>query len=719
MTYTQGVLLAFFAAIAVFAALSCAARLQSAGTAERALAASILWLGIFCVPVHVLGWLNVLTRLNLAIALAVVTAAMLVLAWFPTRRARMMAGIIAQTARLPWDAFAEAWRERSVAFVGLIACALILMWTAWLSYLAPSSSWDGLMYHEAIVGFSIQNHGFRWVEVPQGVLEQVNGFPRTCEYLALTAALFDGKRFMDLVPTVVSPIAILAFYVAMRRFMKDRSVTIALACGLYLVPAIVLELRSTYVDIEYALCFAACCHFVTRPKMDLAHAWLCVLAIGLLGGLKVTGLLLAPPLLALWFLRASATGFEQRRKAYLPTVLLGTVAIVALGFVTYLRNWFEKKNVVWPSDLNIAALDIHWRGPFPVSNMQHAASDVWKDLFDLPSPSEQFADSRDNGYGNATTAIMLPLAVIAIFALLFRVIKQGLSGLFRASSGASKNDVFLLYLTFATGLAFSQSPAFWWARLNLHVVVIGYMLVAWLLGEGRWRRLAEGFAGALIVMGLVTLHWATPKWDVGYDAMRALMRESATERIAHPLGVLIMPQATARAREAELHAGDVVAFTHHPFIGTLWNEHYTNRVVWVAYHGEATFLRDLGRARAKWVVVDHASPEASVLRRHRESWEEVGHATALNNETTAFRRVSRPMLAPSAPTPPTIPAGVRAAAAQPAPARPDAQVPSPADSPRGLQIRREPSHAPSPRIPPVMPALAMPAGRANTPPGHP
>lgn len=638
----EGVLLAFFAALAVFAGLSCAARLESAGRAERALAAAILWLGALCIPVHVLGWLNVLDKASLAIGLSSSIAILLLVAWFPNRDWRTTAATVWDTICVPWDALRETWRERSVGAVGLVVCAGILVWTAWLAYLAPSSSWDGLMYHEGIVGFAIQNHGFRWVEVPPGVVEQVNGFPRTCEYLALIAAILDGKRFMDLVPSAVSPIAILAFYVLLRRVMKDRSAAVAAACALFLIPAIVLQLRSTYVDIEYTICFAACCHFVTRSKLDQSHAWITALAIGLLGGMKVTGLLLAPPLLGIWCLRVFAASWKERDWRFIPTLFVGAASVVGLGGITYLRNWTMQHNVVWPSDLNVDRLNIHWHGPWPISNMQHAATDVWQDLFDLPKPDEQFADSRDNGYGTAGAFLILPLAIFGLLRLVWRVSARVVTAPFRAAPPSHSDEPWLLLLTLVAGGAFAMSPAFWWARLNLHIVVIGFVLAGYLVGSFRSRRLAEAAMGGAILLGAVNLYWSKPRWDVGFEAMRTLLSESERERIAHTLNDIVMPNETARAREGELHSGDVLVVTTHPFVGTLWNEHYTNRVIYVRFHGRAAFMSELERLHAKWVVVQSTGSEASALRQDSAHWASIGYATAVDNQTTAFHRVTTP-----------------------------------------------------------------------------
>lgn len=633
-------LLIAFLVLCAAASVSAAARVECDSTSERALVAGMLFLGVICIPVHVLGWCEVLTRDRFLLAAGLLALLMLALPWVAARTRREAFERTRAVVLLPWTTVLEMAREKSVALVGVLACTGIFAWTTWLAYLAPSSSWDGLMYHEGIVGFAIQNQGFQWVTVPQGVLEQINGFPRTCEYLPIATALLDGKRFMDFVPTLTSPIAILAFYVWMRRFTQRRSVAVGLATGLFLVPAFVLELRSTYVDIGYAVCFAASCHFVTRTRLTVAMAWIGALSIGLLFGMKVTGMLLAPPLLLIWGVRILGQAMTHRRAAYVSTALLGAASVVALGALTYLRNWLLRHNVVWPSDLHIEALNVHWQGPWPISNMQHSAADVWRDLFDLPKFDEQFADSRDNGYGNVAPFLIFPLSIIALGMLALRNAKH-LLRIRTHGRTTPAADFLLLLIAGLTLVAFVQSPAYWWARLNLHIIVVAFVLSAWLIGAGRLRIVGEVLSFALIAVGMLTLIWSTPRWDVDLDGMNTLLHKSPRERIAHPMNHLVMPRETAIAREAELGHGDVVAFTHHPFIGTLWNESYSNEVVHVPYRGERAFLADLEAHRAKWVVVQSGGSELYALARHADEWQRIGFATEMNNESIAFRRVHR------------------------------------------------------------------------------
>ena len=104
---------------------------------------------------------------------------------------RALARAALAQARLPFDALHEALRARSFVLLGLLMSAALILWTAISSYYAPSwRQWDALWYHEPIVAFTIQNHGFAMVDLPRDGLQKINGYPRLCEMTQLWFVIF-------------------------------------------------------------------------------------------------------------------------------------------------------------------------------------------------------------------------------------------------------------------------------------------------------------------------------------------------------------------------------------------------------------------------------------------------------------------------------------------------------------------------------------------------
>lgn len=613
------------------ASLSVAAWGFARRPAELALAAGVSAVSFAVLPVHLLGWANALTPASVALTTAALTSAV-TLGTLASRTGRTnLREATAALVRFGRDAVLIPWRRRSVALLGAVAVFALSLWAAILAYYAPSSAWDGVMYHEPMVGFALQNHGFAWVgyEGADPMLGQVDGYPRVTENLMLFLVVLWDRRLIDVVPSLLMPVLLVASYVLFRRFVPSRLVALGLASGMVLIPGVVLQLRSTYVDITFLTFTAAAAAFVVKRDPAPADVWMAGLSIGLLGGSKVTGLMVAPLIGALGlalFIHAA-----RRRPALLIHLAGGFVLALAVAAPTYVRNWTETQNLVWPSSFEMKTLGIEWEGPLAISNMNVSAAQTIEWLFGPPIPDRQYHDTKDNGYGNIPPFVIPPLALL------------GLGLAFRRATGGRRDALVLLALTIPLLCTFALSPARYWARLNLQVVLALWVLAAYFVGAKSRRLLAEGVSGALVIGALITLFWSEPAWDVDLARLGRLRAMSAEERAVSHDGIFtLLPTETARARERELGDGDVVVFSGAPFAGLLWNERFSNRLEWIdskAYRG-AAWLEEADRRSAKWAVVEHRSPLVRLLQ-ESVAWEEIGPADSSGRPSHAFRRTSR------------------------------------------------------------------------------
>ncbi len=616
--------------LAVLAGLSVASWTFTGRRAEQALAASLATIAFVAIPVHVLGWLGWLTRSMLMGSIALLSLSVIVpmLALSRPRLWRAMRGL----SELAIESVRVPWRERSLALLGLFSVFALSAWTACLAYFAPSSAWDGVMYHEPMVGFALQNRGFEWVglERANAMLGPVDGYPRVSENLMLFFAAVWDRRLIDVVPSLFLPIILLATYVLIRRFVASRTTALGMASAFALLPAILLQLRSTFVDVPSIAFVCASVAFVCRRDPRADDLWIAGLALGLLGASKITGLLIVPLLGALGLGLAIACAVRRRSGAPLVHALGGMLLVFALMAPTYVRNWTRTHNLTWPSAVEMETLGIHWTGPIAITNMNVPTEQAIRWFFGPPIPNEQHHDTKDNGYGNVPPFIIPPLAILGLFAAMRRTLR------------GKERDQALLLLAWTIPLlcTFALTPARHWARLNLHVVLAAWVLAAWWIGQRKRRLLAEGVQGALIIGALITLWWSEPAWDVDLERLSRLRAMPALERAAARDGIFtLMPTETVRARERELRQGDLLVFGQHPFVGLLWNERFDNRVEYIdprAHHG-AEWVREAERRGAKWAVVSGQSALAHLLRQS-ESWEEVGPADGTREPTIAFRR---------------------------------------------------------------------------------
>lgn len=618
-------------ALAVAAGLCVAAWGFARRPAECALAAGISAVSFAAVPVHVLGWANALTRTSIVLATVSLTMAVLAGTLATTAGRTRLALALRSLGRLGRESFAAPWRERSLALVGLVAVLAVTAWTAVLTYYAPSSAWDGVMYHEPMVGFALQNHGFAWVgyERANAMLGPVDGYPRITEDLMLFLVALWDRRVIELVPSLLVPILLVATYVLLRRFVRSRVASLGLSCGLVLIPGVVLQLRSTYVDVTFVTFLAAAAAFLCRRELGAAELWMAGLSLGLAGASKVTGLLVVPLVGFLGVVLVVRAVVRTKRPTLVAHLLGGLLVVLALMAPTYVRNWTETQNLVWPSSMEMEPLGIDWHGPIAITNMNVPNDRALEWFFGPPIRNEQFHDTKDNGYGNVPPFVILPLAIVGLFAALWHAVR------------GRKDAWLVLALCVPLVCTFALTPARHWARLNLHVVLAAWVLAAYWIGTRKRRLLAEGVVGALVVGALVTLHWSEPAWDVDLDRLQRLRAMPAEQRAVQRDAVFtLLPSETALARERELGDGDLLVFSAHPFVGLLWNERFSNRVEWLdpREHRGQEWIDEASARGAEWVVVD-ARSQLTTLLRASDAWDEVGPAdcSRVPNQL-AFRR---------------------------------------------------------------------------------
>jgi len=619
------------------AALALAVRGYRGSRAEVALAAACLWVALVCGPALALGWAGVLDATHLAIATSVTSLIVLVagLAGRGLRaRCATLSACAGQVLLMPAAALAEAWRARSFAFVGLVAAAFLIVWTAWLSWLAPSSGWDSLWYHDAIVGFAIQNHGFALVDVPAN-LEFVNGYPRTSECLNLWFVIFTDRRLIEVVNSLTAPVLLVAFFCIARRYSDWRVGAMGFATLLFLIPAVAMQLRSTYVDGPFLAMFLAASHFVTRPVLRVRDVLMAGLCLGLVGGMKGTGIVLVPLLLGVLALRVGA--LAVRRRSSLPAFgWLAVVALVGLMMLpTYVRNWQLHENPAWPLRIENGLLGVDWQGHWLVS-YQRDFDTVVNEILSPPVPDGEFYDTRRNGYGNGPPLVLFPIAVLGLLFVPAGLIRRLLSR--RRPERSAGN---LLMVVSSALAAEALSPAWWWARMNVHGIAALLLMAWWMLGGRRWRFFAEGVLAAMVVTSLMSLYWSRPRWEVTTKQAFELLEMTTEDRAAWKASWFLGEPATMRARDEELGPGDVVAFSEDfGFPAALWNEHFSNHLVFVPLRGRfEEYLRALEDNRVEWAVVRVGSPHERAIRSKPAVWERVGMTSDVN---VAFRRTSMP-----------------------------------------------------------------------------
>jgi hypothetical protein len=431
-------------------------------------------------------------------------------------------------------------------------------------------------------------------------------------------------------------------YVMAKRYINDRTYAIGCACAILLMPGMYLILRSTYIELVMASFYVMAVHFTTRPVLRVRDAWLAATMLGFLFGSKITAFATVPVICIVLLVRVLHHFARKRPLATVATIVGGTAWLLAVGAPSYARNWASFGSPLWPWGLDLPALHIHWPGRGQAAGVRALppgeTGTFAETLFSAPVPGRAWPDTREHGYGIGVLVLMLPLGVLSVVLATLKTASRWLT---RLDSKDRAGNLAYTVLPALTWLPFS--PNLLMARYNIHIVILLVVATAWLLSDAVWLRVREGVLGAVVFISWVLMYWATPGWNISWATTKDLMRMTTLERAcAHVQDFLPEPK-TAKAREEEIKQGDVVVFGDgNLFPALLWNEHYSNRVVWIPSSlGPEAMLARAEQLHAKWFVASSYSAELRVLKAPGSRWQEVGQLSTTSPAMLAFRRLGK------------------------------------------------------------------------------
>jgi hypothetical protein len=649
-------LLVILSAYAFVAALAIATRARMAGRAETSLLALVLWNAIIVFPMYILGLTNLLYRFAVAGSVALVaTVVIVVCAWgnAPRPFASEVGRAALDFVRLPFLGILEAARRRSLITVGLVFGVALFAWitiAAW--YAPPRPNWDEAWYHEPTVGWSIQNHGFRFITALQEELpiHKTNGYPRLCEVTQTWFALFGGRRLLEFANIVAVPTMALASYCLARRFDTDRLVAMAFAVSLVLMPACSSFVQSEMVDAQSGALIMAAAYFATRFEFRIRDAWYAAVALALAVGSKGHALVPVAAFTLIALVRLFYHHGRERRAAAFGAVGAGLLFIGGIFCACHLRNWIAFGNPLWPDlKVDIDRLHVHWPGTyewqpktdvsnFDRVNMNEPLAVLLKQLGSVPFSVPGRHIERIVDYGIGFTWVVLPLACLAFCVAPIEWLVLLVAAWWKREpvprAARLAGSALLLALPLAAMVA--ASPALWSPRYNIASVGLGMGLVCWLVARPGWARLGEGAAGAMVMTTIMMCVWGS--WWLTPEQLELARKIPYPEReVLTELGSMI-PTEIGRARDAELGPGKIVALCNFGFAGVLWNDDYSNKVVHLDIGPNADVRGCRARAeaiRATWAACKDCSEFNGA-----PDWAQIGVATMFDS-SFVFRYVGK------------------------------------------------------------------------------
>jgi hypothetical protein len=632
---------------AAFSALSLTLRIPGFERHERWLAASMLWNFLVLVPTHLLGVLNLLYPGNLAVLSVVVSASAF---WLSSqgrgaRGWRAQAVAVLEEANASWGAVrgVVSGSDGALGAAGALTWALAMAYVLLLVYLYPSESWDGVWYHDTMVGYAIQQHGYGPIDLPTladpALIQQANGYPRHSEMTGLWFCMFSDRRWLELPNTLAAIPLSLATYAFCRRAdapgRPQRAVALAWATAMLLLPAVRLQLRTTYVDNHFAAMHAAAFYFATHRRQNVHSALIASVAIALTLGLKSMALLSVPPLVLVTVLLLLVGRGTTPWRHIVLAIVTGGLIIGLFGGMTYIWNATRYSNPFFPVAVSLGAKT--FPGPVPLGwvDVNRSLDDLIANVTSVPTPGSDYADIKKGGYGPVVPFFLVPLAALAAalasVKLVVGLFTQRLRAFLTPEAG-------VLFVSAIAGFTLYKSPALWAARYNVHAIIVFIGTTHWLSQQLRARGLSTMLASAALVTHLLVAYWSKPGWQYDTPAITQMLKSSARERAATSL---LLVKSTALARDRELGPGDQVVWSDDlPFPSLLWNETFSNRLVYGPSLDANAYLDRAERIGAKWVVVGVGSLAAQRIIERSDRWQLVGGVHAHSQQPCyAYRRL--------------------------------------------------------------------------------
>lgn len=562
-------------------------------------AETLLWTHVWIlIPMGILGHLHALRVAPLVVFSLSISVGVSVLAMRLAPITELSARLV-DDLRAPLRVLSDGWRHRVVQLVLVLPALAALAVTLLTVWYFRSWSWDAVWYHVTITDLAVQDGTllFRTAD------RYVRAYPYNVELVAAWGVLLSGVDRLDDAPQIGFALLGVASIAAWARGAGvDRASALVVGATWLLIPSVILELGTSYIDVACASLLTCAVSFLAAP-LSTRNVVLASVALGILVGSKFSGAQYAVYLTPWLLVRAGQALHRGPRR--LPTsaaLVCGFALALSLGLPRYIDNYVAHGNPVWPIKYDlplvgelpgIESVDEWFHvpetttdRPFGRNNrLTETLNSWWFSLDDgVLTP-----DVHMGGFGRLFPLLLVP----ALLALVVDVIR-----------GRDRWRRLAPLVLFFVAM---RSPAPYWSRYTLAAAAAGLVAYALLHAELRprpWRWMVE-----LAFVGLV-LYGA---WQVRPGRMAgpsladipALHAADDLEREAKAslLGPQWRPE-WIRMKEA-LPRGSVIAHDESPlFFSEFFTHDYHTTTRFVSSEGDPrVFMSKLRALGARWVGV--------------------------------------------------------------------------------------------------------------------
>jgi len=478
------------------------------------------------------------------------------------------------------------WSWDSLPMVTVAAVALGM--AAVVAYFLPVWQWDALGYHLPFVNFALSAHGLEGV--PRDV-PYLSTYPHDVELLMIGfRALLPDDTLVDAAQIPFGLAGALATAAIARLHGAAPPHAAAAGSAWLVVPAVFLQLPTNYVDVASAAFLLGAGYYLLSPPSP-RRLLLAGVATGLYLGTKPS----AP--VGTMILFAWNVGRGIRARWLLPTVL-AAVLVPLLGAESYVRNFLEHGNPVWPVRIDSGWL--HLPGQLPMRDLLQSGAGA-------PHVTGSLANRVLRSWTSLTSLPAFDMRIGGLGPLFLLSLPVAAGSMIRDRRGGS-------LLLLAVSLA-SPDPAV--ARYVLAFPALSFAMAApaWTRAAVRWSPWVGAAAAGI---GLFQVAYAWPGLTGEGPPLQAYARMSPEQRRA-AVGADGSPSEWIHLRE---RVGPRESFAYDesfelPYLA--WDSAMTHGVTWIPPGLTVEAAGDLlERSRARVIVAGEGTPALAWVASHPE-----------------------------------------------------------------------------------------------------
>lgn len=577
------------------------------GALDRFVTTMVVDTGLVLLAIHLCGFANRLETVSLAVVSAAIFTATWAIAWKYIKTGGFRATAESDFSA-PWRLARDAWRDRELAVGTLVPAAMAVCTTAVMIWWYRSWTWDPVWYHVPKTSLAIQTQSLRWLDIPN---VWTQGNPANLELLAVWNCIFQRDNRLDdssQWPFLFVGAAVIAAWC--RRVGASRPISAAAGAVWIALPPVYLQAHSTHCDVAWNALFTAAIYF-TIGAPDRRGRWLGALCWGLFLGMKYTGLfhlaLWSPYLVTLGVIEVYRRPAGERMNRTLDVVGSWLFAGV-LGCFKYFQNLLNTHNPMWPFDLRVRSLGLHFYGPSDPGSEYGAGAGQSPTFFGAPHAFEDLLkswydsnpfycpDVRSGGFGPVFRWLLIfCVVIVAVDVVRGRNWRRGL-------------------LPLALFIEALQVPVPYMTRFVLAAGSASLVLFAIVHTDLRFRTSRFALSLALVALTAYGYDQGTRGYIVHPRYLDRARSVDAATRSALQLDTFLWPTRWGVARERETR-GEVLAYDEGVhFLNDLFNHDFSSRVEFVSSRQPVErYLQRIRALRPRWVGVTRGSAAEAAL----------------------------------------------------------------------------------------------------------